>query len=171
VVCRNPAVAAERARFRLDVWATIGPRRRGRTLRIAHHADVAQLVERRLPKPKVASSSLVVRLQNLARPLRISPQTTGFWQWFDSRRTCEDRRGCACAAELEVASWSHRPEWWINRGQSLTRSGWPPQADEAGRSEGRARTVGRSPPIIEAVRVGGCDVRGDGHVPEGRGRG
>ena len=32
------------------------------TLRIARSADVAQLVERRLPKPKVAGSSPVVRL-------------------------------------------------------------------------------------------------------------
>ena len=56
-------------------------------------------------------------------------------QQFDSRRTCEDRRGGARAAELEVASRSHRPEQWMDCGQSLSRTRWP----AAGRRSGPVR--------------------------------
>ena len=156
----------------LDVRAPTGPRDRGRALRIARSADVAQLVERRLPKPKVAGSRPVVRLQNLARLLRISPQTTGFWQWFDSRRTCEDRRGWACAAELEVASWSHRPEQWMNCGQSLTQN----RLAAAGRRSGPVRRASSDGGKIATDDRGRACRRGvlfgrTANVPGGRGRG
>ena len=58
----TPTEAAETTRPALTVLrAVIGPPPHGSTLRIARSADVAQLVERRLPKPKVAGSSPVVR--------------------------------------------------------------------------------------------------------------
>src|SRR3954451_20645152 len=50
--------------------ALAGRRNRGYT---ARHADVAQLVERRLPKPKVAGSRPVVRFAARAAQLRLSP--------------------------------------------------------------------------------------------------
>ena len=53
-------------RVGMRVWATIGPRDRAPAPRIPCRADVAQLVERRLPKPKVAGSRPVVRFPRIA---------------------------------------------------------------------------------------------------------
>jgi hypothetical protein len=77
VTVANPVAAGHGYRW------TIGPPSRPpsfpRSLRIGPSADVAQLVERRLPKPKVAGSRPVVRFHGLAAPRRNSPQTLHFW--------------------------------------------------------------------------------------------
>src|ERR1700733_9780028 len=93
----------------LDRSAGLTALRKERLCRPKEHcADVAQLVERRLPKPKVAGSRPVVRFHGPAGAPRNSPQIVGFWPKFDERRTCEDLRRSAYAAKVEVPFRFHR---------------------------------------------------------------
>src|SRR5215211_4008444 len=94
--------------------AKIRPARSHRTAR----ADVAQLVERRLPKPKVAGSRPVVRLRRSAprlsprRPPRAAPRWGG-------RRAITDRPGApslrglrSCLNTSAGRAWGSGGEPW-----------------------------------------------------------
>src|SRR5918999_5627519 len=73
-------------------------------LESAPRADVAQLVERRLPKPKVAGSKPVVRFRTFPRQAAFPLLTTGF-----SPNTADGRpRRPAPLRALEAKSWGNR---------------------------------------------------------------
>jgi hypothetical protein len=117
------------------------------------NADVAQLVERRLPKPKVAGSRPVVRFPGLSVPRTFSPQIRHF------------------AAAVAV-SWGHAPTrlhrlagaWWSHLG----RIGWAQIQRLNRRGSDRARTGLWS--RWSRVRIPSLTLRSSLQIPATSGR-
>ncbi len=101
------SLRAGQDRGRVAVWAALGPRRRRLALRIARNADVAQLVERRLPKPKVAGSRPVVRFEG---------------------GVCSSRARVSCTSPRVVTSNSSGTSGSSCPSRALARSAMPSQA-------------------------------------------